>query len=151
MPEYLMHKYSKRVWEVKTDHGPESPYLYSFPYVRECGMVKMKKFFTPCQGPSCGSKISIHQEMEWENRQMIRELPIEVKAPKKTHTRNPRKPKPLEDVGYTLRDLCSELGISPSRARKLLRSGKKAPPNGVWRWGSREEAKSIKRFLKKFL
>ena len=34
MTEYLKHRYSKRVWKVETDHGPDHPYLSHFPYVR---------------------------------------------------------------------------------------------------------------------
>lgn len=156
--EHMKHKYSKRVYQVMTDHGPDHPYLSCFHFVRYVTTSTMERFFTKCSGPVQDSSIRVEQEIEWEKRQLRREEPIVVKAPspisrpkakqEKSH-RNQREPK--EPTGeYTLADLCKELGMSPAKARKLLRSHGKNSPDGGWKWPSREEAKSIKGFLRKF-
>lgn len=156
--EHMKHKYSKRVYQIMTDHGPDHPYLSCFPFVRYVTTGTMERFFTKCSGPVQDSSIRVEQEIGWEKRQLRREEPIVVKAPspisrpkakpEKSH-RNRREPK--EPTGeYTLTDLCGELGMSPAKARKLLRSHEKKSPDGGWKWPSKEEAKSIKRFLRKF-
>lgn len=154
MTEYLKHRYSKRVYEVKTDHGPDHPYLFHFPYVRYVRQSTMEKFFTPCSGPTQDSPITISQEIDWEKRQLLKEKPIVVKAPTLTG-RKPRERERAETRGkepstdYTLADLCGEIGMDPSKARKLLRAKGKKPPDGAWKWPNKEAAKSIRRFLKK--
>lgn len=155
MAEYLKHKYSKRVWKVETDHGPDSPYLSHFPYIRYMRQSTMDRFFTPCSGPIQDSPITVPQEIEWEKRQLRKEEPILVKAPAPTERKAKRKERERNRVkesstGYTLTDLCDELGMSPAKARKLLRSHGKNPPDGGWKWPSKEEAKGVRRFLKKF-
>lgn len=154
MTEYLKHRYSKRVYEVKTDHGPDHPYLFHFPYVRYVRQSTMEKFFTTCSGPTQDSPITVSQEIDWEKRQLLKEKPIVVKAPTPTG-RKPRKGERAETRGkepfidYTLADLCGEIGMDPSKARKLLRAKGKKPPDGAWKWPNKEAAKSIRRFLKK--
>lgn len=156
MTEYLKHQYSKRVYEVKTDHGPDHPYLSHFPYVRYVHKSTVEKFFTPCSGPIQDSTITVSQEIDWEKRQLLREEPIVVKAPTPTR-RKPKRKERVENLGgekesptgYTLVDLCGEIGMDPAKARKLLRAKGKKPPEGTWRWPNREAAKSTRRFLKK--
>lgn len=154
MTEYLKHRYSKRVYEVKTDHGPDHPYLFHFPYVRYVRQSTMEKFFTPCSGPTQDSPITVSREIDWEKRQLLKENPIVVKAPTPTG-RKPRERKRAETRGkepspdYTLADLCGEIGMDPSKARKLLRAKGKKPSDGAWKWPNKEAAKSIRRFLKK--
>lgn len=154
MTEYLKHQYSKRVYEVKTDHGPDHPYLSHFPYVRYVHQSTVEKFFTPCFGPIQDSHIPVLQEIDWEKRQLRKEEPIVVKAPAPTE-RKPRERERAETRGkepstdYTLADLCGEIGMDPSKARKLLRAKGKKPPDGAWKWPNKEAAKSIRRFLKK--
>lgn len=158
MDEYLKHKYSKRVWKVEKDHGPNNPYLSHFPHVRYVRQSTMDRFFTPCSGPIQDSPITVPQEIEWEKRRLFREEPLVVKSPggTKQKSRKPHREKtePKEPKGptveYTLADLCGELGMSPAKARKLLRSKGKKPPAGGWKWPNKEAAKSIKRFLRKF-
>lgn len=153
--EYVKHKYSKRVYQVMEDHGPDHPYLSCFPFVRNVAAVRLEKFFSPCEKPSEEYKptISVSQEIEWEERQLRREEPLVVKAPSKVSRpkgrRTPRVKQSPE--GYTLKDLCLELGTTPTVARKLLRSKGKTAPDGGWKWPNKEEAKPIKKFLKKFL
>ena len=154
MTEYLKHRYSKRVYEVKTDHGPDHPYLFHFPYVRYVHQSTMEKFFTPCSGPTQDSLITVSQEIDWEKRQLLKEKPIVVKAPTSTG-RKPRERKRAEtreekpSTDYTLADLCGEIGMDPSKARKLLRAKGKKPPDGAWKWPNKEAAKAIRGFLKK--
>lgn len=156
MTEYVKHQYSKRVYEVKTDHGPDHPYLSHFPYVRYVHKPTVEKFFTPCSGPIQDSHITVLQEIDWEKRQLRKEEPIVVKAPAPTERKLKRKEiaetkrrekKPSPD--YTLVDLCGEIGMDPAKARKLLRSKGNKPPEGTWKWPNKEAAKSIRRFLKK--
>lgn len=156
MTEYLKHLYSKRVYEVKTDHGPDHPYLSHFPYVRYVHKSTVEKFFTPCSGPIQDSHITVLQEIDWEKRQLRKEEPIVVKAPAPTEGKLRRKERPEtqrreknSSTDYTLVDLCGEIGMDPAKARKLLRAKGKKPPEGTWRWPKREAAKSIRRFLKK--
>lgn len=49
--------------------------------------------------------------------------------------------------GYTLADLCKELGIGPSDARKTLRNKKVEKPQGKWEWPSREAAEPVRKAL----
>lgn len=152
--DYMKHKYSKRVYQVMTDHGPDHPYLSCFPFIRYVSKGAMEKFFTKCSGPAQDSSIRVEQEIEWEKRQLRREEPIVVKAPspisrpkakgeKSTRTKK-------ESTGeYTLADLCGGIGMDPTKARKLLRAKGKKPPEGTWKWPNKEAAKAIRRFLKK--
>ncbi len=156
MTEYLKHQYSKRVYEVKTDHGPDHPYLSHFPYVRYVHQSIMEKFFTHCSGPIQDSSITVLQEIDWEKRQLRKEEPIVVKAPAPTERKLKRKEGSETQRGekksptdYTLADLCGEMGMDPVKARKLLRAKGKKPPEGTWKWPNREAAKAIRRLLKK--
>ena len=156
MTEYLKHQYSKRVYEVKTDHGPDHPYLSHFPYVRYVHKSTVEKFFTPCSGPIQDSPITVPQEIDWEKLQLRKEEPIVVKAPAPTERKLKRKEgseiqrrEKKSHTDYTLVDLCGEIGMDPVKARKLLRSKGKKPPEGTWKWPNREAAKAIRRFLKK--
>lgn len=156
MTEYLKHQYSKRVYEVKTDHGPDHPYLSHFPYVRYVHKSTVEKFFTTCSGPIQDSPITVLQEIDWEKRQLRKEEPIVVKAPAPTERKLRRKEiyetqrrEKNPSTDYTLVDLCGEIGMDPARARKLLRAKGKKPPEGTWKWPNKEAAKSIRRFLKK--
>lgn len=154
--EYVKHKYSKRVYRVMTDHGPEHPYLSCFPYVRNISTGMLERFFSPCGKPleDYESPVPVGKEIEWEKRQLRREEPIVVKSPQiisKPRTRNKRTPQIKQGSdGYTLKDLCSELGISPAVARKTLRSKGMTAPEGGWRWSNPEAAKDIKEILKNF-
>lgn len=154
--EYVKHKYSKRVYRVMTDHGPEHPYLSCFPYVRNIYRGMLEKFFSPCGKPQVEyeSTISVSKEIEWEKCQLRREEPIVVKSPRvisKSRTSSKRTPQVKQGpVGYTLKDLCSGLGISPATARRVLRSKGMTAPEGGWRWSNPEAAKDIKEILKKF-
>ena len=153
--EYMKHKYSKRVYQVMTDHGPDHPYLSCFSFVRYLTTSTMGRFFTKCPGPVQDSSIRVEQEIEWEKLQLRREEPIVVKAPSPISRPKAKKEKSTrtkeESTGeYTLAELCGEIGMDPAKARKLLRSHGKKSPDGGWKWPSKEEAKSIKRFLRKF-
>jgi hypothetical protein len=158
--EYVKHNYSGRVYQVHRDHGPNSaPHLSSSRgcgrYVRE---TTLERFFTPCKGPDLEEPtISVIQEAQWEKEVLAKEkpqkpleAPREKKPQKVTKPSIPKKGSP-EAAEYTLKDLCSELGITPAVARKLLRSKGKTAPDGGWRWPNAEAAKGIKKFLKKFL
>lgn len=153
--EYVRHKYSKRIYQIMTDHGPDHPYLWS-PWefsTRYLSQSKMTKFFSPCEKPAEMPRsypTSITQELEWENRQLAGSRPLRVEPPV-TNTPPKVKEPSLQEAGeYTLRDLCGEIGMDPAKARKLLRSKGKTSPQGGWKWASKEEAKPIRRFLKKF-
>lgn len=151
--EYVRHKYSKRVYKIMTDHGLEHPYLLCFPHVRYCSRDTIRSFFSPCDGPTDEPPVvSVGKEIWWERSQAMKKRPIEVKPPeptvKKAKKRTPQSSYTKE--GYTLRELCGEIGMDPATARKLLRSKGKTPPPGGWKWGSKEEAKPIRRFLRKF-
>lgn len=152
--EYVKHKYSKRVYRVMTDHGPEHSYLSCFPYVRNIYRGMLEKFFSPCGKSQVEyeSTISVSKEIEWEKRQLRREEPIVVKSPRvisKLRTRSKRTTQAKQEpVGYTLKDLCSELGIPPAMARKTLRSRGMVAPEGGWKWPNPEAAKGIKEILK---
>lgn len=156
MTEYLKHQYSRRIYEVKTDHGPDHPYLSCFPFVRYVHQSTMEKFFTHCSGPIQDSHITVFQEIDWEKRQLRKEEPIVVKAPAPTERKLKRKEisetqrrEKNPSTDYTLVDLCGEIGMDPAKARKLLRAKGKKPPDGAWKWPNKEAAKSIRRFLKK--
>jgi len=146
--EYVKHKYSKRVYQVMEDHGSEHPYLSCFPYVRYCGQSTLKKFFIPSLGPVQDSEITIPQEMRWEERELLRREPIRVRAPVSGRRARVQKLTPEITKEYTLLDLCGEIGMDPSKARKLLRAKGKRPPNGTWKWPNKKDARSIKKFLK---
>lgn len=158
--EYVKHNYSGRVYQVHRDHGPNSaPHLSSSRgwgrYVRE---TTLERFFTPCKGPDLEEPaVSAIQEAQWEKEVLAKEkpqkpleAPQEKKPPKVTKPSTLKKGSP-EAAEYTLKDLCSELGITPAVARKLLRSKGKTAPDGGWRWPNAEAAKGIKKFLKNFL
>ena len=150
----MKHKYSKRVYQVMTDHGPDHHYLSCFPFVRYLTTSTMERFFTKCAGPFQNSSIRIEQEIEWEKLQLRREEPIVVKSPSpisrpKTKGEKSTKTKEESTGEYTLADLCGEIGMDPARARKLLRANGKKPPEGTWKWPNKEAAKAIRRFLKK--
>lgn len=152
--DYMKHKYSKRVYQVMTDHGPDHPYLSCFSFVRYVTTSTMERFFTKCSGPVQESSIRVEQEIEWEKRQLRREEPIVVKAPSPiSRPKAEREKSPRTREGstgeYTLAELCGEIGMDPAKARKLLRAKGKKPPEGTWKWPNKEAAKSIRRFLKK--
>ena len=165
MTEYVKHRYSGRIYQIMRDHGPDNPYLWS-PWdfaSRYPSQDVWNRFFVPCEKPEIMPKhyaISIPKELEWEKRRLFREEPLVVKAPEGTKPKprkghreeKPQEPEESkEPTGeYTLADLCGELGMSPAKARKLLRSKGKKPPEGGWKWSNKEAAKSIKRFLRKF-
>ena len=150
----MKHKYSKRVYQVMTDHGPDHPYLLCSPFARYVSKGTMERFFTKCPGPVQDSSIRVEQEIEWEKLQLSREEPIVVKAPSPISKPKAKREKShrtkKESTGeYTLADLCGEIGMDPAKARKLLRANGKKPPEGTWKWPNKEAAKSIRRFLKK--
>lgn len=153
--DYMKHKYSKRVYQVMTDHGPDHPYLLCSPFARYVSKGTMERFFSPCGKPQEATEpmVSVTQEIEWEKKQLRREAPLVVKAP--TPISRPRAKQERahrERTGskeYTLADLCGEIGMDPTKARKLLRAKGKKPPEGTWKWPNKEAAKSIRRFLKK--
>lgn len=150
----MKHKYSKRVYQVMTDHGPDHPYLSCFPFVRYVTTSTMERFFTKCPGPVQNSSIRVGQEIEWEKRQLRREEPIVVKSPSPISRPKAKEKKPpgtkKESTGeYTLADLCGEIGMDPAKARKLLRAKGKKPPEGTWKWPNKEAAKAIRRFFQK--
>lgn len=149
--KYVKHRYSGRVYQVMTDHGPDCPYLSCFPHVRNPSAHLLQSYFTSTAGPVEDSTVSVSQELEWEQRQQIRKEPLVVKAPPEPPRRRKTGSKKDPKEGYTLKDLCSELGVSPATARKLLRSKGKSAPEGGWKWKNAEEASSIKKFLKKLL
>ena len=150
----MKHKYSKRVYQVMTDHGPDHPYLLCSPFARYVSKGTMERFFTKCPGPVQDSSIRVEQEIEWEKLQLRREEPIVVKAPSPISKPKAKREKShrtkKESTGeYTLADLCGEIGMDPAKARKLLRANGKKPPEGTWKWPNKEAAKTIRRFLKK--
>lgn len=152
--DYMKHKYSERVYQVMTDHGPDHPYLSCSPFVRYVTTSTMERFFTKCPGPVQESSIRVEQEIEWEKRQLRREEPIVVKAPSPISRPKAKREKSLrtreESTGeYTLADLCGEIGMDPAKARKLLRANGEKPPEGTWKWPNKEAAKTIRRFLEK--
>lgn len=152
--DYMKHKYSKRVYQVMTDHGPDHPYLSCFSFVRYVTTSTMEGFFTKCPGPVQDSSIRVDQEIEWEKLQLRREEPIVVKAPSpisRPKVRGGKSPRTRKEFTgeYTLADLCGEIGMDPAKARKLLRAKGKKPPEGTWKWPNQEAAKAIRRFLKK--
>lgn len=153
--EHMKHKYSKRVYQVMTDHGPDHPYLSCPPFTRYVSKGTMERFFTKCSGPVQNSSIRVDQEIEWEKLQLRREEPIVVKAPSpisrpKTKVEKSTRTKEESTGEYTLAKLCGEIGMDPAKARKLLRANGKKPPEGTWKWSNKEAAKSIRRFLRKF-
>lgn len=165
MTEYVKHRYSGRIYQIMRDHGQDHPYLWS-PWdfaSRYPSQDVWDRFFVLCEKPETMPKhyaISIPKELEWEKRRLFLEEPLVVKspegtkpkprkAPREERTKKPKESK--ESTGkYTLADLCGELGMSPAKARKLLRSKGKKPPAGGWKWPNKEASKSIKRFLRKF-
>lgn len=153
--EYVKHKYSKRIYQIMTDHGPDHPYLWN-PWefsIREPSKLLMSKFFSQCEKPPTMPTeyhVSIPRELEWERKQLMGDQPIVVHSPvSKPRIRTTRKPQDGSEE-YTLADLCGELGMDPAKARKLLRSKGKTPPPGGWKWPDKKSAKAIRRFLKKF-
>lgn len=158
--EYVKHNYSGRVYQVHRDHGPNSNPHLSNPrgygrYVRE---ATLERFFTTCREPAQEEpSISVLQEIKWEKEVLAKEkpqkpleTPQEKKPQKVTKPSTPKKSS-TGVAEYTLKDLCSELGITPAVARKLLRSKGRTAPDGGWRWPNPEAARGIKKFLKKFL
>lgn len=156
---YMKHRYSKRIYQVMEDHGPEHPYLWS-PWefaVRNPTPLQWEKFFAPCEKPPEMPRsypISIPQEIEWEKKQFRKNEPIVVHPPVPTKKAQPgektSRPRPSGDSsGYTLADLCGEVNIPQSKARALLRKSKLKKPLDGWKWPSREEAKPYLKFLRK--
>lgn len=156
--KYLKHKYSKRVYQVREDHGSEHPELVHFHQIRCPGSNRLDRFFTPTtETPSEGEgMVSIPKEIEWENKKLRGDRPLEIKVSTPDEGGRRKKPsRPNKRLGesevYTLSDLCQELGTSPGVARRLLRSRGKTAPAGGWKWSSRGEAKPIKKILKNLL
>lgn len=148
---YLKHKYSGRVYQICLDHGDEHPYLKSFPHVRMCGKRTMELYFSPCSGSQeKDGRVSVVEEIRWEKSQFLKKAPLRVIPPDPVK-RIRKKGLKLGRSGYYLRDICLEVGMNPSKARKLLRSQGLKPPEGEWRWKSPKEAEEIKNLLRKFL
>lgn len=51
--------------------------------------------------------------------------------------------------GYSLAEMCKELGIDPSEARKTLRNKRVEKPSGKWEWPNREAAEATREALTK--
>lgn len=158
MSDYLKHRYSGRIYQVMLDHGPDHPYLWSpWEYaIRPYNKYLWDHFLIPCEKPPqmpYSYPISIPQEMEWEDRQVNKANlgKIQVRPPKRRDNpikKTRIKKRAQQEDGYTLKDLCSELGIPPAQARKALRSKGKKAPDGGWKWPNSEAAKSIKEILR---
>ena len=160
--EYLKHKYSGRIYVVRRDHNPEKPYLWSpWDYTsRTPKKFVWDNFLTPCEKPPEMPRhydISIAEEMEWEKAHMPEEpkKATEEERPPAQSKLTPAPKKASKAISasakgkYTLKDLCMEIGMEPSQARRLLRSSGKKPPSGGWVWDSPKEVEGVKRFLKK--
>lgn len=52
-------------------------------------------------------------------------------------------------AGYTLSQMCSELNMDPSEARKTLRNKGIEKPQGKWEWPNREAAEAVRKVLSK--
>lgn len=156
MSDYLKHRYSGRIYQVMLDHGPDHPYLWSpWEYaIRPYNKYLWEHFLTPCEKPPkmpYSYPISIPQEMKWEERQVNKAGlgKIQVRPPKSRKATVKRtKTRRAQPGEYTLKDLCSELGISPAQARKTLRSKGKKAPDGGWKWPNPEAAGEIKEILR---
>lgn len=61
--------------------------------------------------------------------------------PRERKPREQREPKTA--AGFTLQELCAELKLEPSEARKTLRGAKIEKPGARWEWASRSDAASV--------
>lgn len=69
---------------------------------------------------------------------------VEVK-PRERKPREQREPK--EAAGYTLQELCAELKLDPTEARKALRAAKVEKPGARWEWATKEAATAVRAVL----
>lgn len=78
--------------------------------------------------------------------------PADKPAGKKDEAPTP-KGTPKEDTpaaageGYTIQELCKEIGIEPTEARKILRAQKVQKPGGRWAWADKKAAAPIKKII----
>jgi hypothetical protein len=85
---------------------------------------------------------------------MAKEVSYEAtKIKKRNRVRIPserpkKKTKPNRGSIITLKELCTELGLEPSKARKLLRKANIEKPGASWEWNNKEDIQRIKTLLK---
>jgi hypothetical protein len=71
-------------------------------------------------------------------------------APEKARSKSSKEPKaPKTAGGYSLGQLCAEIKMDPSEARKILRTAKIEKPGGKWEWPNAEAAMHIRMALGK--
>lgn len=63
--------------------------------------------------------------------------------------KQPKEPKPERVKGYSLAQLCAELKVDPTEARKALRGSKVQKPGGTWEWASKEAAAAARAVIEK--
>ena len=136
--KYVKHKYSKRVYRVMRDHHPDRPYLLCTPFIRGVSERSLSRFFTPLdEGEETNTPISVVSELEWERRFLSGTQRVVIRVP--DLPKGVRVPTPKSNSGvYTLSQICEELEVSPSKARKALRSKRLKPPSGKWEWAENE-------------
>lgn len=162
------HSYSNRVYELVEDMGTNRVYLLSKEdsSIRQLSQSRLDRFFIPCTHiGSDKPKCNIPREVSWEHTQGFKHekvksdiVTLDFSNPKDTKT--PKTPKPKvpdkskrsrSSTGggiITLKDICDNISMNPSQARRILRSkGMKAPSEG-WQWNSKEESENIKKILK---
>lgn len=67
------------------------------------------------------------------------------KQPRAERKREPKAEK--APAGYTLQELCAELKLDPTEARKALRAAKVEKPGGRWEWPNAEAAAKVRSVL----
>lgn len=76
--------------------------------------------------------------------------PRPVRGPAEARPEPSKKAKPVKDSaagGYTLAQLCAELKLDPTEARKTLRSKKVEKPGGRWEWPNAQAAEAVRKAL----
>lgn len=145
--KYVKHNYSKRVYRVMRDHHPDRPYLLCTPFIRGVSERSLSQFFTPLdEGEETNTPISVVSELEWERRILIGTQRVVIRVPDLPKRVRVPTPKSNSKV-YTLSQICEELGVPPSKARKALRSKRLKPPSGKWEW-TENEVGQIKEVLR---
>jgi len=145
IPEGAKH-HTYRVQFKRDDFEDLEPFEYDF-------QKAVVKFHSSLLGRTAGAEREMRAILGLEKLQESvtdEDLAVERPEPKRARkgpSEAKAKPQGASGSGYTLQELCTELGIEPTEARKYLRQQKAEKPGGRWEWPSAEAAASIRSML----
>lgn len=134
----ISHSRVYRVYENKELYEDLVPYEYN-------PMVAVQKYHESLLARTPEAEREMLRILEIDPKEARKEIAARVTSPEPA--RPPKAAPRSPGAVYSLSDLCSELKMDPSEARKILRSQKVQKPGSRWDWPNREAAASVRAAL----